>query len=255
MKTNNEVKELIRELICLGFFSRCNFNHHKIFLGEYQHNDKIYEIHWSFIDEQEISIFIKCGDNSIQLIIEETRSNRPAYTSEPKDVYLHINKYKNVDFDDVSYLWYLKDVNRESIVYKSKIQLDYQRMDYMVNNPNRIGLEYETERYRFVHPEILDKAWENKKYIEVFKNEFSPEIILNIINQIYPNVKQIDINNKIDRVINSLSQEELLILREKLHKKTSKTLQSVSEYYYNQEQKDIENAIQTLKRIKPKQDM
>lgn len=57
---------------------------------------------------------------------------------------------------------------------------------------------------------------------------FSPEIILNIINQVY-------INNKIEGIIRSLFQEELVILKEKLEE---------------QEKRETDNATKTLGRVK-----
>lgn len=213
MEINNQEYEMIRELILLGFFTKHSFfDKGRLFLGEYQCNDKKYKIHWSFIDEQEISIFIKCENESIQLILEEVKN----YITENKDVYLHINKYKNVDFGDVLSLYWLKYINKKNIISTTKINVGYSRIDYMYENPNKVGEGYQEKRYIFRYPEHFDEKLKNKKCIEAFKDVFSAEIILNIINQVYPNFKQIDINNKIDKVINSLSPDELIVLKERL---------------------------------------
>ena len=213
MEINKKEYEVIRELILLGFFTKHSFfDEGRVFLGEYQCNDKKYKIHWSFIDEQEISIFIRCENESIQLILEEVKD----WITETKNVYLHINKYKNVDFDDVLSLYWLKYINKKNIISTTKINVDYSRMDYMYDNPNGFGVGYEGKKYIFRYPEHFDEKLKNKKCIEVFKDVFSAENILNIINQVYPNFKQIDINNKIDKVIKSLSQDELIALKERL---------------------------------------
>ena len=227
MKTSNKVCEAIRELICLGFFTRNNFNIHtnKIFLGEYQYNDKKYEIYSSWASESQVSIFIKCENESIHLIIEDDERSRRFNGPVSNDVYLHVNNYRNIGFNDVVYLYLLEKVNKENIIYESKIQLDYSRSCYIFTDPNGLGLGscgFKGKKFIFNRPEYFDEKLKNKKCIEMFKDVFSPEIILNLINQIYPNFEQIYINDKIDGIINSLTEEELLILREKLHAKTKK---------------------------------
>lgn len=209
MEKGSKVYEAIRELILLGFFTRSSFwGNNRMFLGEYQFDDKKYEIYWYFSNEQEMSIFIKCENNSIHLALEEAKSSGISYSSLLKDVYIHINKYLNVDFNDVMWLCLQKYINKENIIYSSKIQLDYSRMDYMYRIYNK--------RYILCDPDMFDKKLENKKCIEVFEDEFSPEIMLNLIEQIHLNIEQIRINNKIDGIINSLSQEELLALKTRL---------------------------------------
>lgn len=216
MENDNKVYEAIRELILLVFFTKNNFEISQINLGEYQYEGKLYQIHSSQYDDEK-SIFIKCGNNSIHLIIEDDEDSRCYGGPVSNDVYLHINKYKNIDFSDVFGLYLLKKINKENIIYKSKIKLDYTLSFYMYTDPNGFGpCGFKGKRFIFNNPEYFDKKLNNQKCIELFKDEFSPNIILNLINQIYPNFEQIYINNKIDGIINSLSQEELLVLKERL---------------------------------------
>lgn len=221
MKNNNQVYEAIRELILLTFFTRNNFDIHQISLGEYQYKGKLYQIH-SYWDSDHTSIFIKCRDESIHLIVEDNELSRRYVGPVTNDVYLHINKYKNIDFCDVvlNSLYFFKNTNKENIDFESKIEIDYgRRSDCMYTNPNGWGIGpcgFKGKRFIFNRPETFDKKIKNEKCIELFKDEFSPEIILNLIEQIYPNFEQIHINNKIDRIINSLSQKELLTLKERL---------------------------------------
>lgn len=216
MKNNNQVYEAIRELILLTFFTKDNFEIRQINLGEYQYKDKKYQIHSSQYDDEK-SIFIKCGNNSIHLIIEDDEDSRTYGGPVSNDVYLHINSYKNIDFRDVIGLYWLKKINKDNIIYKSKIKLDYSLSFYMYTNPNGVvPCGFQGKRFIFNRSESFDKKLKNEKCIELFKDEFSPEIILNLINQIYPNFEQIHINNKIDQIINCLSQKELLTLKERL---------------------------------------
>ena len=213
MKNNNQVYEAIRELILLTFFTKDNFEIRQINLGKYQYKDKKYQIHSSQYDDEK-SIFIKCGNNSIHLIIEDDEDSRTYGGPVSNDVYLHINSYKNIDFHDVIGLYWLKKINKENIIYKSKIKLDYSLSFYMYTNPNGVvPCGFKGKRFIFNRSESFDKKLKNE---ELFKDEFSPEIILNLIEQIYPNFEQIYINNKIDQIINCLSQKELLTLKERL---------------------------------------
>ena len=225
MEKNDQVYETIRELILLGFFIRKNFDIYQINLGEYQYGDKKYQIHSSW-GENETSIFIKCGNESIHLIIEDDEKSRRFGGPITNDVYFHLNKYKDIDDKDIVYyypLYGLDRINIEKVIYESKIKLDYSRSLYMYDNPNGLGphgwKNLKGKKFIFNRPESFDKKIKNEKCIELFKDEFSPEIILNIIEQIYPNFEQININNKIDRIIDSLSQEELLFLKERLQER------------------------------------
>ena len=216
MENDNKVYEAIRELILLGFFTKNNFEISQINLGEYQYKGKLYQIHSSQYDDEK-SIFIKCGNNSIHLIIEDDENSRTYGGPVSNDVYLHINSYKNIDFRDVIGLYWVKKINKENIIYKSKIKLDYSLSFYMYTNPNGLGpCGFKGKRFIFNRSESFDKKLKNEKCIELFKDEFRPEIILNLIEQVYSNFEQIHINNKIERIINSLSQEELLALKERL---------------------------------------
>lgn len=222
MENNTKVYDAVRELILLGFFTRNNFQIHRINLGEYQYNNKKYEIHSSW-GESRTSIFIKCDNDTIHLIIEDDKQSRRFGGPTSNDVYLHINSYKNVDFCDID------RVNKENINYESKIKVYYGLSYYMYKNPNGFGIGpcgFDGKRFIFTHSESFDKKLENEKGIELFKGVFDPEIILNLIEQVYPNFKQIDIDNKIDGIIKSLSQEELLVLKEKLqgYEKTTQKL-------------------------------
>lgn len=228
MEKNSQVYEAIRELILLGFFTRNNFHIHQIFLGEYQYNDKKYEIHSSW-GECQTSIFIKCDNDSIHLILEDDECSRRFDGPVSNDVYLHINNYRNIDFSNVVYLSSLEKINKENIIFESKIKVNYGLSYYMYTNPNGLGIGpcgFDGKRFIFTHSESFDKKLKNEKGIEIFNGVFSPEIILNLIEQVYPNFKQIDIDNKIDGIIKSLSQEELLVLKEKLqgYEKTSQKL-------------------------------
>lgn len=212
MEDNTKVYDAIRELILLSFFTRNNFHIRQINLGEYQYNNKKYEIHSSWC-EGSTSIFIKCDNDSIHLIIEDDEQSRRFGGPTSNDVYLHINSYKNVDFCDIN------KVNKENINYESKIKVYYGLSYYMYINPNGFGIGpcgFDGKRFIFTHSETFDKKLENEKGIELFKGVFNPKIILKLIELVYPNFEQIYINNKIDGIIKSLSKEELLVLKEKL---------------------------------------
>lgn len=213
MENNNRVYEAIEELILLGSYARNNLNSYSVFLGEYQYEDKKYEIYSYGI--QGISIFIKCEDESIHIMVEDDEYipyiNGPTYN----DVYLHINNYRNIDVDDIP--CDLKDIKKENIIYSSKIKLDYYYSSFMYHNPNRVDqCGIEKQRYKIIREDGFEEKLKRKKCLQIFKGVFSPEIILNLIEQVYPNFEQIYINNKIDRLINSLSQEELVVLKERL---------------------------------------
>lgn len=228
MEKKKQICEAIRELILLGFFTRNNFAIHQIFLGEYQYNGKKYEMHSSW-SEGQTSIFIKCEDNSIHLIVEDDERSRRFNGPVTNDVYLHINNYRNIDFWDVVYLSDLEKINKENIIYESKFKVYYGLSYYMYINPNGLGIGpcgFKGKRFIFTHSESFDKKIENEKGIEIFNGLFSSEIILNLIEQVYPNFEYIYTSNKIDGIIRSLSQEELLILKEKLqeYEKTDKKL-------------------------------
>lgn len=216
MKNNNKVYEAIRELILLAFFTNDNFDIPRVSLGEYKYEDKKYQIYTARGAEDK-SIFIKCGNESIYLTIEDDVDSRRYGGPTTNDVYLHINKYKNIDFEDVSCSYKKEKLNKENIILESKIKLDYSLSLYMYTNPNGYGVhKFKGKRFIFNNQELFDKKLNNQKCIELFKDEFSPEIILNLIDQVYPNFEQININNKIDGILNSLSQEELLTLKERL---------------------------------------
>lgn len=199
MKKNNQIYETIRELILLGFYVKKNYQVNQISLGEYQYENKKYEIYSSW-SKFETSIFIKCDNNGLHLIIEDDENSRRFGGAISNDVYLRINKYKNIDFYNVVYPYFLREINRGNVIYESKIELDYSQ----------------GKKFIFNGSESFDKELKNEKCIELLKDEFSPKIILNIIEQIYPNLEQININNKIDGIIKSLSEEELLTLKERL---------------------------------------
>ena len=216
MKNDNKVYEAIEELILLGSYARNNLNSYSVFLGEYQYEDKKYEIHSYGI--QGISIFIKCEDESIHIMVEDDEYipyiNGPTYN----DVYLHINNYRNIDVDDIP--CDLKDIKKENIIYKSKIELDYYYSSFMYHNPNRVDqCGIEKQRYKIIREDGFEEKLKRKKCLQIFKGVFSPEIILNLIEQVYPNFEQIYINNKINGIIDSLSLEELSLLKQKIQER------------------------------------
>ena len=220
MKEIDQVCKAIRELILLSFFTRNNFQIHQIYLGEYQYDDKKYKCH-IYWDSDHTSIFIKCGDESIHLIVEDNELSRRYTGPVTNDVILHINKYKNIDFRDVvlNSLYFLKNTNKENIAFESKIIIDYGHSDCIYTNPNGWSIGpcgFDGKKFIFNNSEHFDKKMKNEKCIQIFEGVFGPKIILNLIEQIYPNFEQININNKIDRIIDSLSQEELLTLKQKL---------------------------------------
>lgn len=221
MEKNNQIYETIRELILLGFYAKKNYQGNQMSLGKYQYENKKYEIYSSWVSESQTSIFIKCENKIIHLTIEDDLSSRRFGGWVSNDVYFHLNKYKDTDINNIVYyypLYGLDKINKENVIYKSKIIIDYSRSDCIYTNPNGFGTcGFEEKKYIFNKPESFDKRIECIEKIQnVFIDEFSPEIILNLIEQIYPNFEQININNKIDRIINSLSEEELLTLKERL---------------------------------------
>lgn len=66
-----------------------------------------------------------------------------------------------------------------------------------------------------------------KNFLPKIDAVFSPEIILNLVQMVYVNFKDIYINSKIDGIIRSLSQEELVILKEKLQEQDIKSSQKL----------------------------
>lgn len=216
MKKNEQVYKTIKELILLGFYARNNLNSYSVFLGEYQYEDKKYEIYSYGI--QGISIFIKCEDESIHIMVEDDEYipyiNGPTYN----DVYLHINNYRNIDVDDIP--CDLKDIKKENIIYSSKIELDYYYSNFMYSNPNKVEqCGFEKQRYTIERERDFDETLKRKKCLQIFKDAFSPEIILTLIEQVYPNFEQIYINNKINGIIDSLSLEELSLLKQKIQER------------------------------------
>ena len=190
-------------------------NSYSVFLGEYQCGDKKYEIHSYGI--QGISIFIKCEDESLLVMVED--DEYIPYINGPilNDVYLHINKYKNLDIDELPYD--LKDIKKENIIYKSKLGLDYCYSSHMYHNPNKVEqCGFEKQRYT-IKSEEFDEKLKRKKCLQIFKDAFSPEIILNLIEQVYPNFEQIYLDNKINKIIDSLSLEELSLLKQKIQER------------------------------------
>ena len=223
MDNSNQLYEVIRSLILLGFFAKKNFNGNQLLLGEYQYEDRKYEIYSSWVSESQTSIFVKCGDECIHLTIEDDLSSRRYGGSVSNDVYFHLNKYKDVDIKEIVYyypLYGLDKINKENVIYRSRIMVDYSRSDCIYTNPNNLGVcgFKGKEKFIFNRPNVFDKRIERLESMQsVFNDVFSPEIILNIIEQVYPNFEQIKVNDKINRIIKSLSQEELLTLREKLN--------------------------------------
>ena len=216
MSKNNKVYEAIRELILLGFYARNNLNSYSVFLGEYQYEDKKYEIYSYGI--QGISIFIKCEDESIHIMVEDNEYipyiNGPTYN----DVYLHINSYRNIDIDDIP--CDLKNIKKENIIYKSKTKLDYYCCSFMYHNPNKVDqCGIEKQRYKIIREDGFEEKLKRIKCLQIFKDAFSPEIILTLIEQVYPNFEQIYLDNKINGIIDSLSQEELLLLKQKIQER------------------------------------
>ena len=92
MENSNQLYEVIRSLILLGFFAKKNFNGNQLLLGEYQYEDKKYEIYSSWVSESQTSIFVKCGDECIHLTIEDDLSSRRYGGWVSNDVYFHLNK-------------------------------------------------------------------------------------------------------------------------------------------------------------------
>ena len=160
MENNNRVYEAIEELILLGSYARNNLNSYSVFLGEYQYEDKKYEIHSYGIQGR--SIFIKCEDESIHIMTEDYEYipyiNGPTYN----DVYLHINNYRNIDVDDIP--CDLKDIKKENIIYNSKIKLDYYKCSFMYHNPNRVDqCGIEKQRYKIIREDGFEEKLKRKK--------------------------------------------------------------------------------------------
>lgn len=219
MKKNNQIYEAIRELICLGFYASNNLNKVSELLGEYEFNEKTYKVYlcWK-------GIFIKCGNDSLLLKVED--NSYTEYTNGPmcNDVLLYVNTYKNVNITDVS-VCDLKDIDEENIVEESKIKLSYLYSDFMIDNPNRTCQdEFEDKRYTIYEPERFDGYLQKKNYLPKLEGLFSPEIILTLIEQVYPNFEQIYLDNKINGIIDSLSQEELLLLKQRIQEREQQQL-------------------------------
>lgn len=245
--------DAIKELICLGFYARNNLEYPGAFLGKYKIGEKEYNVYLP--PYRESSIIIKCENESFFLMVEDKQYRE--YFNGPlmNDVILHVNRYKNIDINEFS-LYQIKNVPITNIINQSEILLNCPHSDSLYYNPNEFSLdEFEEEIYIFNEAERFDEFLQKKKFTTKMDGVFEPQIIIDIINQIYSNFEHIYYDNKINGIIDSLSQEELLLLREKSHKKTIETFKNIGGYYSDQEQKEIDNAINTLKRIKRKQDM
>jgi len=212
MKKISQVYETIRELICLVFYASDNLTSSYAFLGEYEFNEKKYKLYLLGP-----SIFIKCGNDSLFIKIEDYSYseyiNGPIYN----DVILHINNYKNIDIDDIPFL-NLEYISKNNIINESKIILHnylYSSDLYHNDNPfQQNGLN--EKRYTFCESETFDAFLKEKNFLPKMEGKFSPEIILTLIEQVYPNFEQIYLDNKINGIIDSLSLEELSLLKQKM---------------------------------------
>ena len=213
MSKNNKVYEAIRELICLGFYTKNNLNNCDVFLGEYQYEDRKYEIHSLAINS--IAILVKCENESLLLMVEDYERKSSISIVPIRQVYLHINHYRDLEHDNIT-----NDLNEyeANIIDKSKIPLDYRHSSSMIYNPienEKFG--FDEKKYTIYHSDFFDQVYLKKqKCLKVFNGIFSPEVILNLISQVYPNLY---FNSKINGIIDSLSREELLLLKQRLQEK------------------------------------
>ena len=225
MEKYSQIYKAIRESICLACYIEKNLKYQSDsdFLGTYEFNKKKYELYELFFKSYGPSVFIKCGNDGILLTVENQRYI--LYTNGPveKEAILHVNCYKNID--NVNNL---ENIGKENIIYELQTKLYssyYSCIDDMCVNENEYSSDYEQKRYEFKRPEIFDTLLEEKKFLPAMEGNFTPEAILDIIEQVYSNFQQIYINHKIDGIITSLSFEELLILKEKLKENDVKKLQ------------------------------
>lgn len=217
MKKTNHDYEAIRELICLGFYANKNLNSCESFLGRYKVDEKEYDVY--FAGYGDASIFMKCGKESIFLMVEDKQYteylNGPLLT----DVILRVNRYKNLDINHFD-AYDIEKISTSNIVNESKILLyNYLYSSSLCYNPNEISqprYELEEKRYLFCEPKSFDELLTKKNFLSKMDGVFEPKIIINIISQIYSNFKPIYINNKINGIIETLNQEELILLKDKL---------------------------------------
>ena len=214
MSKNNKVYEAIRELICLGFYTKKNLNNCDVFLGEYQYEDRKYEIHSIAINS--IAILVKCENESLLLMVEDYERKSSISIVPIRQVYLHINNYRNIVLDDITHD--LDEINEENIIYNSKIPLGYRHSSSMIYNPIENGkFGFDEKKYTIYHSDFFDQVYLKKqKCLKVFNGIFSPEVISNLISQVYPNLY---FNSKINGIIDSLSREELLLLKQRVQEK------------------------------------
>ena len=214
MKKTNQDCEVVRELICLAFYAKNNLNSNNNFLGKYKFGEKEYEVFSSINGSS--SIFIKCENQSIFIMIEDIHYSESYNTPLKTAVMLHINRYKNININEIS-IFDIETIPVEKIISKTKILLNYLYSNCLYYNPNKFCEgELEEKKYIFYEPEKFDKSLTRKKISPKMDDVFEPKIIIDIINQIYFNFKQIYINDKINKIIKSLNQEELNALRNRL---------------------------------------
>ena len=213
MSKNNKIYEAIRELICLGFDTKKNLNNSDIFLGEYEYEDRKYEIHSLAINS--IAILIKCENECLLLMVEDYERKSSISITPIRQVYLRINSYKNLEYDNIIYD--LNDYKENYIIDKidkAKIPLGYRHSSDMIYKPIvNENCVFDEKKYTIFHPDFFDQMYLKKlKCLKIFNGIFSPEVILNLISQIY-------FNGKINGIIDSLSLEELLLLKQRLQEK------------------------------------
>lgn len=102
MRKNNQVYEAIRELICLVCYASNNLECGSGSLGVYEFNGKVYELY--LYNGFHPSIFIKCENDTLFLMIEN--HSYIEYFNGPikNDVILHVNNYKNIDIMTLGFL-------------------------------------------------------------------------------------------------------------------------------------------------------
>lgn len=215
MDKNSCVCKTIGDLICLGFYIKNNLNRNWTFLGEYQYDNKKYEIYtYQF---QGTGVYIKC-DNEI-LFIGIIDDEYIPYINGPirNNVYLHINKYKNMNVGEIPYD--LSEIDKDNIIFESNVELDYYYYSSSVyDNLNDCSTwGYEKKRYDINRKDYLDEKIKECNCLDLFNGIFSPEIILNFIEEVYSNIEDIDMNNQIDEIINSLDDKGLLLLKERIN--------------------------------------
>lgn len=116
-----------------------------MFLGEYQCDDKKYEIHSLAINS--IAILVKCENESLLLMVEDYERESSISIVPIRQVYLHIDHYRDLKHDNI-----INDLNEyeANIIDKSKIPLDFHHSSMIYNPIENEKLGFDEKNIQFI---------------------------------------------------------------------------------------------------------